>query len=330
MEDIDIPEANKETKSTRIDTIAHDILRKLSVVKYGSESHMSAVLTDAVRFVHDPTPTQRVAQEKFLNNIEVYPRDPDCSQSKVIHWTAPSELVKIMNSLSANNRDFIESAIYEYESAYDTMSDEFSVESINQEQVVDWDVMEDNYSQSMNFDEIEGANVPSKPAKRRPFLLSLIIEFGVGGFDVFLSNYYEKVEEEYGVSGLPSTRKTRKNDWDYLVDHKHLIPSPEEKSERPIESVESDNDGYYLRRNIGEPENKLEDIIEDYLQDTQEWIENRSESGTTYETTDPPFRRRENTMSVISGYDIREFEEYAERADELQNKMVKELVEIPN
>lgn len=330
MEEIDIPEANKETKSTRIDTIAHDILRKLSVVKYGSESHMSAVLTDAVRFVHDPTPTQRVAQEKFLNNIEIYPRDPDCSQSKVIHWTAPTELVQIMNSTGANNRDFIESAIYDYESAYDTMSDEFSVESINQEQVVDWDVMEDNYSVSMGFEDVEGANVPSKPSKRRPFLLSLIDEHGVRGFDVFLSNYYEMIEEDYGISGLPSTRKTRKNDWDALVEDKHLIQSPAEKSQRPIETVDSDVGSYFLRRNLDEPANKLENVLEDYLQDTKEWIDKKSDAGKTYETTNGVFKRRENTVSVISGYDdIRELEEYAERANELQKEMVEELVEIP-
>ncbi|MDL0146021.1 hypothetical protein, partial [Halobacterium salinarum] len=263
-------------------------------------------------------------------NIDVYPRDPNCSQSKVIHWTAPTELVVIMNSMGTNNRDFIESAIYDYESAYDTMSDEFSVESINQEQVVDWDVMEDNYSVSMEFDDVKGANVPSKPDKRRPFLLSLIDSHGVGGFDVFLDYYYDTIENDYGVSGLPSTRKTRKNDWDALIEDNHLIPTPSEKAQRPIEAVESDDGSYYLRKNIDEPDNILERVLNDYLQDTQEWVEKRSKSGTTYDTTDSPFQRRENTMSVIAGYDnIRELEEYAERADELQKEMVEELVEIP-
>jgi len=330
MEDIDIPQSNKETVSTRIDKIAHDILKRMSVVKYGSESHMSTILTDAVRFVYDPTPTQRVAQDKFLNNIDIIPRDPDCSESKVIHWTAPSELAGKMRSLGTNNRDFIESAIYEYESAYATMDEKFSPESMSSEQVVDWDVMKDNYSVVQGMGDVEGADVPSKPDKRRPFLLSLIDSNGIIGFDVFTDTYYDLLEDRHAVSGLPSTRKTRRSDWEALIDDKHLIPTPSEKAQRPIKTVDSDSEAYYLRRNLNDPENDLTDILDDYLKDIEGWVRTKARRGVTYETTDAVYQERENTLSVLAGYDdIQELEEYAERADELQNEMVKELVEIP-
>lgn len=330
MEDIGIPETDKETVSTRIDTVAHDILKKLSVTKYGSKSHMSSVLTDAVRFIYDPTPTQRVAQQKFLNNIEVHARDPECSESKVIHWTAPTELAEEMKSLGANNRDFIESAIYEYESAYATMDEKFSPESMSSEQVVDWDVLQENYSVQQDIPDIEGADVPSKPNKRRPFLLSLISPNGISGFDVFTDHYFDRIEEEYDVSGLPSTRKTRRNDWDALIENKYLIPTPVEKAERPIETVDSDGEAYYLRRNLDDGENRLTDVLEDYLTDMEGWMRSKARKSVTYDATDAVYQQRENTLSVITGYDeIKELEEYAERAGELQMEMFKELVEIP-
>lgn len=327
MEKIDIPQADKDTVSTRIDKTAHDILKRISVLRYGSESHMSSVLTDAVRFIHDPTPTQRVAKQKYTNNIEVYPRDPDCSDSKVIHWTAPSELAQEMRSLGTSNREFIESTVYQFEAYQDEMDENFSPESVDAEQVVDWDVMEDNYSISQDMADMKGADVPSKPDKRRPFIYSLI-ETATPSFDAFES-FYEMAEELYDVSGLPSTTTTRRKDWKALTEEKHLIPTPSEKAERPIETVDSDRITYVTRRCIHD-DSYLQDILEEYLEETERWITTKAEKDTTYKTTDAVFKRRQNTVSVIAGYEIQELEEYSEKAQELHNKMVEELVEFPD
>jgi len=318
MNDIEIPTESKEKVSTRIDTVAHDILRKLSVEKYGSTSNMSAVLTEAVRFIEDPSPTQRVAKQKYANDIDVYARDPDCSGSKVIHWTAPSEIAEEMRSLRTSNREFIESSIYEYEAYYTEMDESFSPES--SEQVVDWDVLEDNYSVTQSVGDVEGADVPSKPSARRPFVYSLIEDDGVASFSAFDFLYYDRLEDDHAVTGLPK-EETRRKDWQALIEEEHLVPTPEKMAERPIKTVESDTKAYYPRRAV----DALEDILEDYIEEMEQWVDRKNSLGESYDMTDAVFQQRENTLSVLSTYEIPELEKYADRAEELHNRMVDEL-----
>jgi len=318
MNDIEIPTESKAKVSTRIDTVAHDILRKLSVEKYGSTSNMSAVLTEAVRFVHDPFPTQRVAKQKYANDIDVYARDPDESGSKVIHWTAPTELAEEMRSLGTSNREFIESSIYEYEAYYTEMDESFS--SKNSKEVMDWDVLEDNYSITQDMGDVEGVNVPSKPSSRRPFIYSIVDDGGISSFSAFSKVYYDQLESEYGVSGLPK-EETRRKDWQALIDEKHLIPTPEKMAERPIKTVESDTKAYYPRRAV----DAVEDILEDYIEEMEQWVDRKNSLGESYDMTDAVFQQRENALSVLSTYEIPELEKYADRAEELHNRMVGEL-----
>lgn len=323
MSEIDIPQESKSKISTRIDTVAHDILKKMSIEKYGSKSNMSAILTEAVQFIHDPTPTQQVAKQKYLSNEDVYPRDPDCSGSKVIHWTAPTDLVQEMRSLATSNREFIESAIYWYESAYVTMNDGFSTESVSADQVVDWDVLEHNYSVTHELSDISGADVPLKPSKRRPFIYSIFnSDDGLANFSVF-SQHYDMIENGDDVSGLPK-EETRRKDWQALIDDKHLIPTPSKKAVRPIDEVESDWGTYFPRKTLDD-ENPLEPIIEDYLQDMESWINTKAQKGSTFKITNAVFQSRENTLSVIANYEIQELQEYADRAEELHNRLIEDV-----
>lgn len=325
MTEIDIPAEDKSKLSTRIDTLSHDIVSKICVEKYGSKSHMSAVVTDALKYVYDPTPTQLVAQQKFLDSRDLYPRDQEGTQTKVLHWSGPSDLVELVQDKSSSNREVIESAIYDYESAYSEMEGNFSVQSDSEEGVVDWDFMENNYSVSNSWGDVEGAEVPRKPNKRRPFVLSLLNDDGISSFKAFNKLYYNIAEDDFDVSGLPK-RETRKKDWEALIEEKHLIPTPAKKSDIPINAIESDTEAYYKRNNLG----TLEEILTEYLDQMNAEIETKAEAGVTYKQDDAVFNRKENTLSIISSYEIPELQLYVDRANKLQNKLVEELVEFPN
>ena len=329
MVNIDISKESKETVSTRIDTVAHDILKKLSVEKYGSESHMSSVLTEAVRFEYDPTPTQRVAKEKYTNDLDIHPIDPDCNQSRVIHWTAPTDLAEKMRSFDMTHRKFIESAIYDFEAYYTEMESAFSVKSVSDEQVVDWNVLEDNYSRTLSKEDVRGANIPKKPSVRRPLIYALINTDEIFTFRAFSTAFYDDLESNFGVSGLVG-EDTRRKDMRALIENKYLVPTPAQKADRPINTVDFDSESYYPRRRIQGDNSTFEDLIEEYLQNMESWVETNAEKGSTYKATNAVFNRRENTLSVISNYEIQELEEYAERADQLHHRMAEELVEMPD
>lgn len=326
---LDIPEQSEEKISTSIDVEAHDVLEFLSVKKYGTTSRKSAVLTEAVRFLHSPDPVQRVAREKYADDIEVHPEKYDGDFSKTIHWHLPEELIDVVEKYKTTTmKGFIEQQIAEYHAYWLTMENDF-VNPVS-EDVVDWSALKDNYSRNFEPEDVNGAEVPNTPAYRRPLVYALIQDdHGVSDASS-LQKRYEKIFSQY-VAGLPETKRTIKEDFEFFVNNEYLIPLPKSKSDRPQKSPYEDGKGVgYMPRRVlyddqdeRDRDNDIDETIQNTLDFMEQWIV--ANEGSDMSTSGAVYNEAENTLTTISSYEVDELQGYAERAEELHNKMVEEV-----
>ncbi|QIB75238.1 hypothetical protein G3I44_13650 [Halogeometricum borinquense] len=325
---IDIPDESEEKISTGIGTDAHKVLEYLSVKKYGTTSRKSAVLTEAVRFLFAPTPVQKVARDKYADDIEVHPEEFD-GDSKTIHWYHPAELSGVVEQYkTTSNKKFIEQAIAEYHAYWETMDNNFR-DPVS-EDVVDWSAIKDNFTNDFELSEVNGAEIPNTPAYRRPFVYALVQnETGIGGASA-LKKHYDKIWSDY-VEGLPTTRRTINEDFEFLVDNNYLIPAPKDKSDKPQKSPydERQGDGYYPKRILynendeRDTSSELDEIIQNTLDFMEQWI--RTNEGSDMSTSGAVFTEAENTLTIIASYEVDELQGYADRAEELHNQLIEDV-----
>lgn len=305
-----------DKKSLRIDKQAHSLAQKISLDRYGSERKLSAVMCDAVRFVFDPSPEQRALRIHYSDDNVGQNVYSDEGSTKVVHWTAPSDLVKTFEeNITQSESDTLGDCIYRYAHAIENSKGVFTDPSKSEKgDGIDWDAIKGNYQiEEFDFQEIEDTKIKNSYKYRLPLVVCFIKNNF--GSELTEAGYYNGVKTAFYDKYTDVSEQTIQNDFDKLLENKIFIEGVGEMSNNHIiDTRETQTDGYVLRSDIDDYVERINSVL-NYISDV---INNKEE----IQKSSAKFTQAQNTLRAIQSYDIEELEGQSERAEQLHKDLV--------